>query len=165
MPKRLKTALSKHFLTTSSFWLSLCFFKIILWLRCSYSSYSLFIYAWSSQNYPTAWKLGNCWVRVTLSASFVFLFWITPGNFSNLVLLTVERKYMIWLSLGAFSINQGFKTCLFILESGIRRDAGALVGQGDEQESKGTCERRRADKWRVGVHPEKFFGATPFRLS
>ena len=32
----------------------------------------------------------------------------------------------------------------------ISRDAEAFVGQGGEQESKGTCERRRAEKWGVG---------------
>ena len=37
--------------------------------------------------------------------------------------------------------------------------------QGGEQESMGTYERRRAEKWGVGVHLRKFFGATPFRLA
>ena len=45
------------------------------------------------------------------------------------------------------------------------RDAGALVGQGGEQESKGICERRQAEKWGSGCIPGKCFGATPFRLA
>ena len=35
------------------------------------------------------------------------------------------------------------------------RDAEALVGQGGEEESKGTCEPRQAEKWGVGVHPQE----------
>ena len=42
------------------------------------------------------------------------------------------------------------------------RDAGAVVGQGGEQESKGTCDQDGADP---GYTPRKFVGATPFRLA
>ena len=43
--------------------------------------------------------------------------------------------------------------------------AGSLVGQGGEQEGKGTCKQRRAEKWGSGCILEKCFGATPFRLA
>ena len=34
----------------------------------------------------------------------------------------------------------------------VDKDAGALVRQGGEQESKDTCDRRRAEKWEVRVY-------------
>ena len=45
--------------------------------------------------------------------------------------------------------------CIFYIKQ-VCRDAEALVGQGGEQESKGTCEPRKAEKWGAGVHPRVF---------